>query len=236
MIVSHKYKFIFIKNYKTAGSSIESYLHPYLGDDDIIAQTEDYLGKNNFGEFNDIHEIYGYLPQKSVEKKYRGQMRYYPHMPIWLIQKRLPERVFNEYFKFCVIRNPYDLLISAFHWENKNIQETNIKDKFLEFIYSIKNTELKDHGTYNMNNICSKDGDKVLTDKIINFDTLNHELSDVFKKLKIPFNGKLDIFKKKSTIKFNYDKYFNKEIINFVNEKYWREIEMFNYKLESNQF
>ena len=45
MIISHKYRFIFIKNYKTAGSS-ESYLHPYLGDDDIIAQTEDYLGRN----------------------------------------------------------------------------------------------------------------------------------------------------------------------------------------------
>ena len=45
MIISHKYRFIFIKNYKTAGSSIESYLHPYLGDDDIIAQTEDYLVK-----------------------------------------------------------------------------------------------------------------------------------------------------------------------------------------------
>ena len=87
MIISHKYRFIFIKNYKTAGSSIESYLHPYLGDDDIIAQTEDYLGKNNFGEFDDIHEIYGYLPQKSVEKKYHGKMRFYPHMPIGLYKK-----------------------------------------------------------------------------------------------------------------------------------------------------
>ena len=234
MIISHKYRFIFVKNYKTAGSSIESYLHPYLGDNDIIAQTEDYLGKNNFGEFNDIHEIYGYLPQKSVEKKYLGKMRYYPHMPIWLIQKRLPERTFNEYFKFCVIRNPYDLLISAFHWENKTIQEADIKEKFLEFIYSIKNTELKDHGTYNMNNICSKGGDKVLTDKIINFDNLNYELSYIFEKLKIPFNGKLEIFKKKGKTKFNYGKYFNQEIINFVEEKYWREIEMFNYKLKSN--
>ena len=134
MIISHKYKFIFIKNYKTAGSSIESYLHPYLGDDDIIAQTEDYLGKNNFGEFDDIHEIFEYLPKASVEKKYRLKMRYYPHMPIWLIQKRLL-RMFSMNILNFVSLEIYDLLISAFHWENKTILEANIKDKFLEFIY-----------------------------------------------------------------------------------------------------
>ena len=48
-----------------------------------------------------------------------------------------------------------------------------------------------------MNNICSKDGDTLLTDKIINFDNLNYELSDIFQKLKIPFNGELNIFKRK---------------------------------------
>ena len=71
---------------------------------------------------------------KNLLKKISWKNEILPHMPIRLIQKRLPENVFNEYFKFC--KNPYDLLISAFHRENKTILEANIKDKFLEFIYS----------------------------------------------------------------------------------------------------
>ena len=52
MIISFKYKFIFIKTYKTAGSSIETYLYNFLNDKDIIAQTKDYKGINCWGDFN----------------------------------------------------------------------------------------------------------------------------------------------------------------------------------------
>ncbi len=36
MIISHKYKFIFLKTKKTAGTSIEISLSRYCGDKDII--------------------------------------------------------------------------------------------------------------------------------------------------------------------------------------------------------
>ena len=60
MIVSFKYKFIFVKTYKTAGSSIESYLYNFLNSYDIIAQTEDYKGINCWGDFDskDLKEYY----------------------------------------------------------------------------------------------------------------------------------------------------------------------------------
>ena len=49
MIISFKYKFIFIKTYKTAGSSIESYLYQFLDTSDVIAHTVD---NNGAGAFN----------------------------------------------------------------------------------------------------------------------------------------------------------------------------------------
>ena len=52
MIISFKYKFIFVKNYKTAGSSIETYLYNYLNSQDIIAQTREYNGIKYLGNFD----------------------------------------------------------------------------------------------------------------------------------------------------------------------------------------
>ena len=68
MIVSFKYKFIFIKSYKTAGSSIENYLYPYLNNKDICAPTEDYSGINCWGDF-DAKEIESYFGKEYLEKK-----------------------------------------------------------------------------------------------------------------------------------------------------------------------
>ena len=36
MLISHKYKFIFIKTMKTAGSSVEIELGKIMGDDDVV--------------------------------------------------------------------------------------------------------------------------------------------------------------------------------------------------------
>ena len=44
MIISHRYKFIFIKTHKTAGSSMEMALGPLCGPDDIIAPMESNIG------------------------------------------------------------------------------------------------------------------------------------------------------------------------------------------------
>jgi hypothetical protein len=49
MIISHKYKFIFIKNRKVAGSSVEKYINPYLGDSDIITKFSD-IRKTNINK------------------------------------------------------------------------------------------------------------------------------------------------------------------------------------------
>ena len=52
MIISFKYKFIFVKNYKTAGSSIETYLYNFLDSKDITAQTKEHKGINFKGNFD----------------------------------------------------------------------------------------------------------------------------------------------------------------------------------------
>ncbi|TAE78164.1 MAG: hypothetical protein EAZ84_02360 [Verrucomicrobia bacterium] len=39
MVISHKHRFIFIKTAKTAGTSIEAFLSPHCGPDDVFTPT-----------------------------------------------------------------------------------------------------------------------------------------------------------------------------------------------------
>ena len=58
MIISHKYKFIFIKTRKTAGTTIEYNLSKYLGHNDIITPSkqanylaQNYIQQSSFSKF-----------------------------------------------------------------------------------------------------------------------------------------------------------------------------------------
>ncbi len=69
-----------------------------------------------------------------------------------------------------------------------------------------------------------------MIDKVIKYENLNKELSDVFNNLKIPFNGKLEIFKKKSNREKDYKRFYNGKSIKLIEKIFWKEIEMFNYR------
>ena len=55
MIISHKYKFIFIKPEKTAGSSLEIALSKYCDHNDIITTIgEEYIRKKSVSDFKPV--------------------------------------------------------------------------------------------------------------------------------------------------------------------------------------
>ncbi len=87
MIISFKYKFIFIKNYKTAGSSIESYIYNYLDKAiDIAVGTVDFAGLRDKAVFKENLQSKGFDNLHS--NKYKNRL-FFAHMPIWLLKERL---------------------------------------------------------------------------------------------------------------------------------------------------
>jgi hypothetical protein len=108
MLVSHRKKFIFTKTMKTAGTSVESYFEPHCFPP----------GQWQASENREVYEsetgVVGYRgPQvKTADRKW------YNHMSAQKIRDQLPRQVWDQYFKFTVIRNPYDKLVSGFYWYN----------------------------------------------------------------------------------------------------------------------
>lgn len=92
MIISHRYRFIFVKTIKTAGTSIEVYLSPHCGEQDILTPVQP--------------PVEGHEP--------RNFGRFYNHFSAWGIRHVIPPEVWRGYFKFCVERNPWDKMVSDF--------------------------------------------------------------------------------------------------------------------------
>jgi hypothetical protein len=101
MIISHRWKFIFIKTRKTAGSSIEAALAPLLGPDDIST-----------GSVRDG------TPRLNCPDKVTG------HWGWRRIVGLAGEDAFWHYRRFCVERNPYDKTVSDWLYHRDQLRDT----------------------------------------------------------------------------------------------------------------
>ena len=237
MIISFKYKFIFIKNYKTAGSSIESYLYTYLTNRDIIAPTEDTKGINSWGEF-DQKSLLKYFDNNIAQKYINLSLAFFPHMPIWLVKERLKPLsqrlgydIFNNFYKFAVIRNPYDLIVSDYYWQNNCENTLRTNQSFEQILTDIINNKQSTYRLLNFNRLMDRELKNILCDRIIKFENLNVEINELFKKLNIPFNGKLEIYKKKSKNKKNSKNFYNYKSKKIIKKIFRKEIELFKYDI-----
>lgn len=106
MLVSHSRKFIYLKTHKTAGTSVEIYFEPYCADPALGAMPTHATGEriSSFG-------IVGYRGAKATERAV-----WYNHMSADLVKKQIGDEIWKQYKKFCVVRNPYDKVVSYWWW------------------------------------------------------------------------------------------------------------------------
>lgn len=103
MLISHRKRFIYTKTVKTAGTSVEVYFEPWC----LPEGTWSFSHAR--AEADTAAGVVGYRgPDASGSA-------WWNHMPAAVIRARVAPEVWAEYFKFCVIRDPFDKAVSAFH-------------------------------------------------------------------------------------------------------------------------
>ncbi len=138
MIVSHKYRFIFIKTRKTAGTSIEIALSGFCGPEDIITPIapEDERLRQELGHrgpqnhFKPVREY----SRRDWWWRIRGRRRalkYWNHITASAVRKRVGDDVWNTYHKLCVERNPWDKVVSFYHYLRYRDGETRSLEQFI---------------------------------------------------------------------------------------------------------
>ena len=228
MIISHEYKFIFLKTTKTAGTSIEIALSEYCGPRDIITpisladeKTRTVLGFR--GPQNDIIPFASYSFSDMVYCLIRGKQRqYHNHITAKLVRRFIGEETWQSYFKFCFERNPWDRAVSQYYWRRAE----GAPHTFSEFIDSsnLQSLKKKGFGLYSM------DGE-VVVDRICLYENMADELAYISEQLQLP--EKLALPRSKSSSRKDKEHYrdiFNRTDREKVADLFAEEIKLLGYE------
>ena len=228
MIISHTHKFIFVKTVKTAGTSIEVFLSQHCGPDDIVTPVDPpvdgHQPRNCEGVAYPALDVFKppFGPLSDLKHPFRKRKKFYHHMPAWVIQKRVSSEVWQNYFKFCVERNPWDKVLSHYHMNAARKGGALTFDQYL----AAKKFPI------NFHRYTDHDGKQIIVDRIVRYENLIAELTEVFARLSIPFAGALGASAKSEyrTDRTPYKQVFNDEQRRIVETAFAREIELHGYK------
>jgi hypothetical protein len=131
VIISHKYRFIFIKTRKTAGSSLEIALSQFLGEKDVITPCMPL-------EEEIVRKQLGYRPAQNYQLPLRRwRPRHYldyflghrpklfsAHSNAQRIFAEIPLDTWNGYTKILTVRNPYSYVLSLYLWHSRHSKAT----------------------------------------------------------------------------------------------------------------
>ena len=158
VVISHKYKFVFIKTHKTAGTSVEVSLSNLLPATDIISEI--FPGEES-------HEPRNYLYGKTV--------LFYNHMSADLVRTYLGGKSCGYYF-WAIERHPILKSLSYFAMiKNSPHHSDGFADlSFSDFVDRDDLLPTEDHLLYTNNG-------RLACHKIIDYDSLNEEVSRLMK-------------------------------------------------------
>ena len=203
VLVSHKYKFIYIKNKKVAGTSVESFFGKYCQD-----PNKKYHYNHETDQLIDDYGIIG-------SRLKGGGGIWFNHKPAELIKRDLSDSIFNKYTKFCVIRNPYDKMVSRYFYNKSEEQFNNF----------VKHTNVSNLDIHSING-------KSVCDYYIRYENLEEDIIELCKKLGIEdydLNNLPKHNSKERVDKSHYSKFYDEESKKIVYENHKDEFELFRY-------
>ena len=204
MIISNTKKFIFFKPRKVAGTSIEIYLAKYMEENDVVTRIADF--NSSFDETN-----------YKVETRNEGS--FFNHIHPIQVLKKIGLIKYFFYFKFTIIRNPFDTLVSMFHYSNP---------KNLSFDEFVKNRGIDNSPFYYLTIRYRRIMKS--SNFYIRYENLEEDFNRVCEIIGIP-RGELPRTKTRyRNSKKNYRSYYDEELKQFVLKKYRHIFKDFNYK------
>ena len=217
MIVSHQNRFIFLRTFKTAGTSIEIALSRHCGPEDVLTRLVEPGDE-------ELRESLGHRgPQNHLRPRddRPGTREFSPHMVANFAKQQFPD-AWNSYFKFAVVRNPWEVCASAYAMR---VAHGKQRDRgFSELVRSPRFAAWAER----WRNIFTIDG-RIAVDEVVRYEDLTSSLERV--RLRIGLPEPLALPRAKSGYrKEHYREMVNERDAAVIAKLFAPEIEMFGYK------
>jgi hypothetical protein len=230
MILSHEHRFIFLKTRKTASTSIEIALSSICGKDDIITPLtpEDEKVRKSLG-YRGPQNLNGYFKHYSLKDwgKFflkRNWQFVKNHATALEVKDHIPSEVWNNYFKFCFERNPFDKVIS--HMDYRFNKDDGSPMSVTEYMDRGGMSRIQGFDLYSISKL-------VAVDRIFYFEDIPGAMKEISKILGLEEELKLPEYKAKSSSrkkKAHYRELLNEEERRRIRIAFAREIELMGYE------
>ncbi len=222
MIISHKKKFIQIHVSRTGGGSTKIALKPYA----------------------DLIVLSGGLKQAQLDALWKNH-QIGAHSRPAIIKKFVGKKVWNSYFKFVFVRNPYEWVVSR--WSYNHRKNINIVKKMQQggswpqqefekwisrfyksyYLKHINSGIIKPGGW--MSSYVFNSFENQVVDFVGRFENLNKDFVTVCKKLGISAKlGHVHAIKRNN----HYSKYYTKTAIEIATEMFNDDLRLLNYSFD----
>lgn len=166
------------------------------------------------------------------------------HVSISYLKSRINPDIFDNCYKFCFVRNPYDRIVSEYFWKIKDndirlgINCRNISfrefvlilEKKLPTLMLLPHNEVS-HFIPQYKFVCD-DSDQLLVDLVVKYeDTLENGLKNLFNNIGVtyPENFKLPKNNTTKSVRKKYTEYYDEKTQNIIYRLYKKDFDIFNY-------
>ena len=210
MLVSKDRKFVFIHVPKTGGTSLVSVLKKASDRPILPLRAVGYMFDDNGIKLPEwTYSIFGYPYHVRSEQLLR----------IW------GEEEYGKYFSFAFVRNPWDLVVSEYHYilRKKSHHLNKVVSKFgsfKEYLYWKESNYARQQTDW----LCSPDG-RLIVDSIGRFESYEADANGILAKLGIEES----VPHKNSTVRNDYREYYDSESRELVGKLHANDIDVFGY-------
>ena len=216
MVISYKHKFIFFHVAKVAGLSIKKALQPYT-------QELDKYKTKRPAKFidNQPNQLYDMWVASTT------------HITAQNAQKQLPKEIFDPFYKFAFVRNPWEWQVSMYHFilkETKHINHKRVKsmanfDDYITWVIHRSRKTYPKGATKMQKDMIVDCNDKIIIDFVGRYENLTEDFQKICQQIGI--DATLPAINK--TTHKNYSTYYSAKSKKMVENYFEVDINLFGY-------